>query len=274
MHDKGVIFVATGLRYAEVALLAIDYLRRVEPDVPVTIFTDRDSAAAVAGRLPAGVSTAVLENPTYDWFDKIPAFRDTPYRRTIYLDVDVIAIRPFVDELMQALAIAPILARSAGIAFNFPWETAEYPRAIPQYNTGVVAYDVDRVAPALSRWGELRGKGEGDGGGNQPTFRAALLDCGLYPSELPVSYNFMEYDGAVEPVRLVHFVASKDVLMNPARRERRLAFVRDLETPCRVIHGAVWLNRRKNVPWSAFVGLLRYKVRIRIKKIFGRSNRL
>lgn len=274
MDDRGVIYVATGLRYAELALLSVDYLRRVEPDVPATILTDRDSAAAIAGRLGPGVSTAVIEQPSFTWFDKVPGMAATPYRRTVYLDVDVIAIRPFFDDLMAALEVAPVLARSAGIAFNHAWEGERYPRAIPQCNTGVVAYDAERLAPAFERWRAMRPEAEREGGGDQPSFRAALLEAGIYPSALPTSYNFMEMDEAVAPVRLVHFVTSKAVLLDPAKRERRLAFLRDLETPCRVIHGAVWLNRRKNVPWSAFAALLRYKIRLRAKKIFGWSNRL
>lgn len=274
MQDRGIIYVATGLRYVETALLSIDYLRKVEPDVAVTIFTDQAAQDALDRPLPAGVALRVLPEPTFNWFDKIPAFRDTPYRRTVYLDVDVLPIRPFFDALMAVLDVAPIAARSAGIRFNFPWEARDYPAAIPQYNTGVVAYDAERLAPALERWNALRRRGERDGGGNQPTFRAALLDCGIYPSELPSAYNFMEIDEALEPVRLVHFVSSKDVLLDPSRRERRLAFVRGLTPPCRVIHGAVLLNRRKNVPWSAFVGLLAYKIRVRIKKIVGRKSRI
>lgn len=270
MQDAGVIYVATGPRHLRMALLSVDHLRAVEPDAPVTIFTDRAAAEALDAALPAGVALRLLAEPAFTWFDKIPAIRDTPYRRTVYLDADVLPIRPFFADLIRVLDVAPVAARSAGIRFNFAWEATRYPAAIPQCNTGVIAYDAERARPALERWAALRAQGEREAGGDQAIFRAALLDCGLYPSELPTAFNFMEMDEVVEPIRLVHFVVSKDVLMDPARRARRLAFLRALDPPCRVMHDTVFLNRRKNVPWSAFAGLLRYKLRIRIKKILGR----
>lgn len=270
MADAGILYVATGRRFARMALLSIEHLRMVEPDVPVAIVTDAETEEAIRAGLPAGVATLPLRDPAYSWFDKIPGFRAAPFARTLYLDADVIALRPFFTDVMRLLDLAPMAARSAGIAFNFPWETRDYPAAFPQYNTGVVAFDRARALPTLDRWEALRARGEADGGGNQPTFRAALLESGIVPAELPAAYNFMEADGATEPVRLVHFVQSKAVLENPRRRARRLAFLRDLETPCRVFHGGVLLDRRKTIPWRFLLTALRYTLAVRYKKIVGR----
>jgi hypothetical protein len=244
----------------------------VEPDVPVTIFTDAQSAEQWGEScLPERVSIKKLELPKFTWFDKIEGFINTPYRYTVYLDVDVIAIRPFFGELLQVLKVAPLIVRSHGIGFNFPWEVQRYSPAFPQYNTGVVVYDREKIFKALDNWKHYRDFAESQRGGNQPTFRAAVLDAEIYPAELSSHYNFMLTDTAVEPVRLVHFVTNKRTLLNPSSREEYLEFVRNLEVPCRVFDGHVLLNRKKTVPYGMFLFLLKYKIKTRGKKMFLRK---
>jgi hypothetical protein len=247
----------------------------VEPDVPVTIFTDAQSAEQWGtSNLPLKISIQTLASPSFNWFDKIEDFANTPYKQTVYLDVDVIAVRPFFDELLQVLHFAPVVIRSYGIGFNFSWERQNYSPAFPQYNTGVVAYDSDRASSMLEKWGDYREFAQRAAGGNQPTFRAALLDAGLYPAELPSQYNFMSADSAVEPVRLVHFVTNKRVLLDPTRREKYLGFIRSLDVPCRVLDGHVLVNKKKTIPLAALLNLCKIKFKTRIKKLFFRKSKV
>lgn len=85
-NEKGVIYVVTGPKesYWEEDMLSIESLRRFNPDIPVTIFTDR-----IRPVKHQGVSVAKIpEPPTISFYDKWIEIKNTPYYKTLFLDTD------------------------------------------------------------------------------------------------------------------------------------------------------------------------------------------
>lgn len=269
--SNGVVSVATGSKYIGMAAVTLAELRRIEPEVPITLFVD-DVAHAVG--LFDGVELVALEHPRYSWDDKIEACRRSPYRKTVFLDTDVLAIRPFFADLVAALDWSTVLARSSGIGFNFGWETITYTAAIPQFNTGVIAFNSDTCAPLWRSWERLRiAHPEGH---DQPTFRAATIETGIVVSELPPAYNHLTVNLAVAPVRLLHCVSTKSRLIDPVARRRMVDRALALKTPCVDFEGMTVLRGRAVAPEfpatmaGYLLGRLYRRVRRRLQNLVRR----
>lgn len=228
----GVFYVASGTAYGRYAGLAIQSLRMME-NCPVTVFCD--AAARDSLEKLDGVSLVDIPDPKCNWNDKIFGFLNAPYEKSVYLDCDTLVIRPFLDELSEALDSRPLMARSAGIAFNYDWETEQYPVAIPQYNTGVIAFRREHLRSTFVRWSELCD--ERPGVPDQPTFRAALIETGVAASELPVHYNFVPDGQVVSPVRIYHLINNKHAMNTTRQIQAAVQFARSIEPPAVFVRG-------------------------------------
>ncbi len=232
--SKGVVYAATGTKAVELFEISVARLREVEPDLNIAVFTDQAQAERIENLKIKNCDVRILEEPTFSYFDKTLALQRTPFDKAIFLDADTLAVRPFSEELFEALEYSPILARSAGIGFNYEWEYTDYPAAIPQFNTGVIAYkfpDTYKIFEILARSStDVDSKKAVD----QPFFRAACIDANKVPAELPAQYNFQDNDMAVFPVRIRHCIRTKDVMLDAAKREKHLQLLTTMQTPCRI----------------------------------------
>ncbi|MAM62765.1 putative nucleotide-diphospho-sugar transferase [Maritimibacter sp. UBA3975] len=140
--DRGVIYVATGADYRDLATASARSLKAVEPDLPVDLFTDAPEAVA------AGLFDAVhlIANP-HDR-SKLDCLSLTRFARTLFLDCDTLVVRPLGDlwDLLDRfdLALAHDVRRAsdlirAGVSVTTPY-------AFPQFNSGVMLY---RRSPAM-----------------------------------------------------------------------------------------------------------------------------
>jgi hypothetical protein len=184
-NGRGIVYVATGERYALEALNSFDTVRRWMPDVPVCIFTDLPEIA----RQRRFDRIEIIPDATRSIGDKIPPLRKTPYERTLFLDTDT-----FVCDNLEDLF--PLLDKfDLAVAFEY-WRTEfRCERLPPLYaavNTGVVAYRMNpKMAAFMSDWwaryqahvGEYPKKTD------QPAFREALYDSDLRFFILPTEYN-------------------------------------------------------------------------------------
>lgn len=236
----GVFLVATGEKYGLMARMAVETLRKVE-QCPVTVFCDEQARRALGS--PERVDLVAIPAPKFNWNDKIYGFLNAPYEKSIYLDSDILVVRAFADDLAEALDYTDLLVRSDGIGFNYPWEYENYPVAIPQYNTGVVAFRREALRPAIERWAALCE--ERPGIPDQPTFRAALIETRTRASELPADFNCLPNGNLVNQVRLYHCIKKKHLMTSPRRAARAMAKAAAFGLPAVLVRDHCALERNR-----------------------------
>ena len=79
---KGVIYIATGKRYVDEALVSAASLKKHIPNLPITLFTDVDVKSKYIDNV------VKINNPKYTFEDKVRYINKSPYDYTIYLDTD------------------------------------------------------------------------------------------------------------------------------------------------------------------------------------------
>jgi len=201
----GILYVATGNEHFSLFLESLEALRLVEPDVPVTVFSDGCPSDRQWDRLTHfGATVTELPNPSFSFHDKIAGMESSPYEDTIFFDTDTLAIRPFVQGALRALSIYPLIALP-GMSLNHTWEESQYSALISQFNTGVVLYRQSDIPGFFRRWREIY-EAEERPTHDQPSFRAAVIEQEIRVGPLAAELNFMGSGWVFEP-RVLHFTA-------------------------------------------------------------------
>lgn len=135
MRD-GVIYVATGADYLDLACASAASLRTVEPELPVDLFTDDTSAPGL------GVFDRVHPVPRRHRRAKLDCMPLTRFERTLFLDCDTRVLAPLGDlfDVLERFEMA--LAHDVRRASALVREGLEVatPYAFPQLNSGVMLY--------------------------------------------------------------------------------------------------------------------------------------
>ena len=273
--SNGVVYAATGTKFVRFFEISGARLRAVEPNLNIAVFTDEAHAERIESLKIGNCDIHVLEEPTFSHFDKTLALQKTPFEKSIFLDADTLAIRPFSEELFEALEYSPILARSAGIGFSYEWEYSNYPAAIPQFNTGVLAYRFSDTYKIFEIWSRSSTDVKNTNSVDQPFFRSACIEANKIPSELPAHYNFQDFDMAVLPVRIRHFVRTKDVMLDKTKREKHLHLLTTMQSRSRIykVHLAYANKGFTGVFVLALLSELPAQVVRKLRKFLGRSIR-
>lgn len=141
----GVIYVATGPDYLDLARASAATLKHHNPDLGVDVFTDSPDAPGLE------VFDAVHVVPHVHPRAKIDCMPLSRFERTLYLDCDTLILAPFGDlfELMQRfeLALAHDMRRASDLVQEGHAERTPY--AFPQLNSGVMLY---RRSPVMARF--------------------------------------------------------------------------------------------------------------------------
>jgi hypothetical protein len=140
----GVIYVARGSDYLDLAQRSARSLRALHPGLPVDLYTDQTLAAGLFDRV---LPIAAGPSP------KLACLTETRFDRTLYLDCDTLVLAPLGDLFdvlgRFELALAHDMRRASALIRDSHRETLPY--AFPQLNAGVLLYR--RSAPM---WGFLR----------------------------------------------------------------------------------------------------------------------
>lgn len=133
MDDKGVIYVASGAEYVELACASARSLRAHNPGLPVDIFTDDP--------VPEGLFDQRHRLTRPGPRAKLTAMRETRFSRTLFLDADTLVVGPFGDlfDILDRfdMAAAHDMRRVSPLIREGDVAT---PYAFPQLNTGVLLY--------------------------------------------------------------------------------------------------------------------------------------
>jgi len=181
MTGSGVIYVASGADYLDLACASAASLRQQAPELPVDIFTD----GAVPGGLFDRVHPLTRPGPRA----KLTAMQETRFERTLFLDADTLVLGPPGDlfDVLERFdcALAHDMRRAAPLIREGSVAT---PYAFPQLNSGVLLY---RRSPAmlalLAEW-ERRFHATG-AVRDQPILKDLLWESELRFYVLPPEFN-------------------------------------------------------------------------------------
>jgi hypothetical protein len=186
MVSRGVLFVATGAGYRDLARQAAESVRQVSPGIAIDLHTDVAVEPGVFDRV------VVIDDP---WFrSRIDAMAETRFQRTLHLDADLLAIADIRDvfEVLDRfdIALAHDQARNSPTA-NVFWRR-ELPNAFPQFNGGVIAYRrTPAVTDLLREWAQVMR--ESGLKRDQPVLRELLYLSDLRIATLPPEYNLLDF---------------------------------------------------------------------------------
>jgi hypothetical protein len=187
----GAIYIITqDSRYTGLLLNSAASLKRVMPDLPITVFSQFPLESSAFERVIR------VEGSQDGFYDKTLFMQQTPYQRTLFVDADIRIVDP-VPELFTMLDQFDFAATHEEY-LNTDWWN-RYPRpdvppSFPEFNTGILAYKRSpRMDSVLKDWAELyRSFLENHPGqkiNDQPFFRAAV-----YSSEVRIATLAREYN--------------------------------------------------------------------------------
>ena len=251
--DKGVIYVATGADYRELAEASARSLRAVEPGLAVDLFTD-DPAAAAPGLFDQ-VHRITDPHPR----SKLACMALSRFARTLFLDADTLVLAPLGDlfDLLERfeLALAHDVRRASALIRAGGTEVTPY--AFPQLNSGVVLY---RRTPLMMRFlVDWAAAFEASGGPrDQPVLKDLLWRSDIRFYVLPPEFNLRRVTllDAWEPEDAIPTILHSHRLMDHMRGQGpRIADPVALVEAERAALAAEWaaLGGRDPDPFSRFL---------------------
>ncbi|WP_152421377.1 hypothetical protein [Natronococcus amylolyticus] len=199
METKGVLYIATGKRFAREAAISAESIKKHMPHIDIAIMSNEEVTEEVFDEY------IKISNPDFDFSDQIGYILNTPFDRTLCIDTDIYADSSFeeVFDLLDEFDIA-----AAHNQNKKSYEIPNVPDSFPEYNTGVLLYkNTPRFRDFIKSWkknyDQLSTESETR---NQPAFRRALYCSNLRIATLPSEYNLMvRYPGhAVGKVKIFH----------------------------------------------------------------------
>lgn len=205
--EKGVVYVATGKKFVDEALISVRSVKKQMPEMSVSLFTDLHELVSAP---PEGVDSVFhLEEVTKSCLDKMYPLIETPYERTLFLDTDTFLCER-VDELFDVLDRFDIAA--AHPPYRVQYTIPHIPECFPEPNTGVIVFRKnDAALVVLKRWPEeykAQLASDRKPHHDQHSFRAALYSSRARFLVLPQEYNFRSigpnFAGKGSKVKIIH----------------------------------------------------------------------
>ena len=181
-HEQGIIYVATGEKFVELAAISANSLKSFCPNLPIHIFTDCD----VASYSCFDGSTRIAD-PHFR--SKVDYIFETPYQKTLFLDADTRVCEDISDvfDLLDRYDIAMAHEPSRG-AERMKLYPGSITNSFPPLNSGVILFNkTDPVLNLFKAWKKDYHKGEF--AGDQSTLRELVWLANLRLAILPPEYN-------------------------------------------------------------------------------------
>jgi hypothetical protein len=251
----GAIYIITqDSRYTRLLLNSAASLKRVMPELPITVFSQFPLESSAFERVIR------VEGSEDGFYDKTLFMQQTPYERTLFIDADIHIVEA-VPELFTILDQFDFAATHEEY-LNTDW-SSHYPRpdipsSFPEFNTGILAYRRSpRMDSVLKDWSELyRSFLENHPGqkiNDQPFFRAAVYSNPVRIATLTREYNckFRGQGYLNGRVKVLH--GNVDLKLEPAFVGKALEVLNASSKPRVYVAGTVYeqklvgriLDRRK-----------------------------
>lgn len=196
MEEFGVVYCATGWKYAHLAHSSIESFFSQGGSSKVEVFTDDTGSDFFSRRVFAGdVIVRRLSEPALGFIDKIAALENTSFTRGVFVDCDTFfpayqdhkAAKTFQSDVSRLVDDFDLVALP-GLSLNTLRELEVCSAALGQWNTGVIGFKKSEMfSDFLSSWREnYRAEDPHD----QPSFRMALTMSRLRVAPLMLEYNF------------------------------------------------------------------------------------
>ena len=142
--SKGILYVATGKIYIEEAIRAALSCKRFN-NYPIALVTDSNEYL-----LPNGLfDQVIIKGANYSYRDKL-LIRYSPFEHTIFMDTDTY-VCDNLDDLFRILDFREFAIHQADEGYEF--QMPEVSNAMPEFNTGVIAYKLTpNVEKLIDAW--------------------------------------------------------------------------------------------------------------------------
>lgn len=183
--NNGVIYIATGDRYINEAIVSAKSLKYHSPEMPVTILTSKLINHDCFDQ------EILIENPAYNWQDKISQMYASPYEQTLFIDTDTF-ICADISQIFSLLAKFDLAAVHATFREDI-YQVKDVPKSFTEMNTGVILYKKSpQVAQVFRNWLNIyqeQLKQPQKPPHDQASFRQALYESQLRIGTLATEYN-------------------------------------------------------------------------------------
>jgi hypothetical protein len=204
----GAIYILTqDARYLPLALDSLATVKRAMPDLPVTFLSQFPVSSPLIDRV---ISVA----PTRDGFyDKTRLMRDSPYDRTLFIDADIYAVKPFPEmfDLLDRFDCAATHEEYLNTDWFNRYPRPDIPASFPEFNTGILLFNRSpQMDGVLKKWEALYAdylqQKPDQPINDQPFFRTAIYESDVRIATLPREYNckFRGQGYLNGPVKLLH----------------------------------------------------------------------
>jgi len=234
--SKGVVYVASGEKYVDEAESSALSLKKHNPNLPITIFTDSDIDSDVFDQV------LNLRDPIELPADSMLSEDHIIYDKNLFLDSDTRVCANIMDifELLESsdIALAHAATRTRD---SYRRNGFDIPDSFPEYNSGVIAYNnTDSIVELFEDWKRIYKEGFGNQL-NQLSFRAALYESSLDIHTLPPEYNYRTHvvGFASGPVKILHgrmHKSSLEELENHINETTERRVITWDKWPCRVVN--------------------------------------
>lgn len=183
--DHGILYFAKGDKFISEAKKSADRTRDLM-DCPITLVTNIDTN-------PDAFDNVIIDDTQFSKSDKPKSLLRSPYKKTIYLDSDIwleesiSGLFDMLDRFELALAKDPKEPHIHYMGKTHPINGV--PKAFPEYNTGVIAYQQTPDVTQLFKEWRQRCKPEHDR--DQLSFRSCLYRSNVRFTALRPEYNCM-----------------------------------------------------------------------------------
>ncbi|MDX2196680.1 MAG: hypothetical protein NW207_09705 [Cytophagales bacterium] len=197
--SKGFVYVATGKKFVNEAVISAHFLKKHHPNTPIAIISDAQVHDDIFAK------TILIDKPSYNLRDKTYLYL-SPFEHTVFVDTDTY-IAGDISELFVLLTHFDVAAHQLfeGHEYHMP----HIPHAFPEFNTGVIAFvNNNNFAKFCDNWRNIFDKylGAENWVNDQKSFREALYMSTLRHTVLPPEYNFrpLTTNFAIMPVKVFH----------------------------------------------------------------------
>lgn len=145
-NNRGILFIATGQKYIDEVIPAALSCKE-KNNFPISLITDSKKYL-----LPDNLfDQIIIKDASYSYKDKLLLI-NTPYEQTIFLDTDTYVCDK-LDDLFRILDFREFAIHQADEGYEF--EMDEVSNAMPEFNTGVIAYRLTpNVIKLIKDWGK------------------------------------------------------------------------------------------------------------------------
>jgi hypothetical protein len=204
----GAIYILTqDARYVPLALGSLATVKRAMPDLPVTFLSQFPVSSPL-------IDQVISVTPTRDGFyDKTRLMRESPYDRTLFIDADIYAVKPFPEmfDLLDRFDCAATHEEYLNTDWFNRYPRPDIPASFPEFNTGILLFNRSpQMDGVLKKWEALYAdylqQKPDQPINDQPFFRAAIYESDVRIATLPREYNckFRGQGYLNGPVKLLH----------------------------------------------------------------------